>query len=456
MFRVVSRKFPTLESFVAAAKEKHGNLYTYPDQPWPPVGQAVGVVCKQHGEFHQRYLNHVRGAGCPICWESRRGKALRLTSEDVEKAIRKVFPEYAVDASSYSGNRSKLEVCCPSHGKFLANYSDLVRGHGCPKCGKIKSRESKVAASKERMRSDLSSMYPELTFPNFDLEFTSTTARLTIICKKHGESTKRAHEMVNKGEGCPSCGKESSIAKRRVSKDEAISRFISVHGNTYDYSKFRIAEAMGNSTIVCKKHGEFQQTPQAHWTGQGCPLCGVERRASASIIPFDVFVKNAREIHGNRYEYVESTYQGTSKNLTIICKEHGEFSQLAVSHLSGCDCPSCNQNGFNPSKKAHVYVYKITKGIDEFAGFGITNNLHQRDTDHQKTFSEHGAKGELAYKFLYRKGRLAAALESRLISEVPITSTGMTGFIREAAKWCEIGLILSIVESHHQEFKGVP
>lgn len=52
-----------------------------------------------------------------------------------------------------------------------------------------------------------------------------------------------------------------------------------IHGDTYDYSK---TTYNGNNItkvkIICKKHGEFWQTPAQHFNGHGCPKCGLEKR----------------------------------------------------------------------------------------------------------------------------------------------------------------------------------
>lgn len=449
----MSRKYPTLESFIAASRAKHGDLYEYPDQPWPPENQGTRIVCNLHGEFHQRHFNHLRGAGCPTCWEARRGVSKKIETESVVAQVRSLFPTYKVDVTGYKNNKSKLSVVCPIHGEFKTTYNGMSQGHGCPTCGKLKCLQSKKEATLVKVKQSIEMLHPDLKFPYIDKEFTSTTGWITIVCPRHGESRKQPHKLITAKEGCPKCGEELRVEKIKLSHSEVLKRFKKTHGELYDYSKLRVTKVMEPSTIICKKHGPFQQTPQQHWGGQGCPACGVERRSAASVVPFETFLAGARVVHGDRYEYVEQSYSGTSKPVTIICKEHGSFSQVAVAHLYGCDCPSCSNLGFNPSKRAHVYVYKISKEGRQYAGFGITNNLMNRDADHQKTFAIHGAEGELIAKFPYRKGAFAAALESAIISEVPITSTGMTGFIREAAEWKEVGVILEIADKHHQIYR---
>lgn len=47
-----------------------------------------------------------------------------------------------------------------------------------------------------------------------------------------------------------------------------------VHNFQYDYSLVNYKCSTEKITIICKNHGEFNQLPDAHLKGQGCPKCG--------------------------------------------------------------------------------------------------------------------------------------------------------------------------------------
>lgn len=57
--------------------------------------------------------------------------------------------------------------------------------------------------------------------------------------------------------------------------------------------------------------------------------------------PLDVFIAQAKEIHGDKYDFSKVKYDGTDKPITIICPEHGEFSQKPHHHLQGQGCRAC-------------------------------------------------------------------------------------------------------------------
>jgi len=52
-------------------------------------------------------------------------------------------------------------------------------------------------------------------------------------------------------------------------------------------------------------------------------------------ITTDVFIDRARAKHGGLYDYSQSVYVGAREKLTIICRKHGPWQQVASSHWVG-------------------------------------------------------------------------------------------------------------------------
>ena len=86
------------------------------------------------------------------------------------------------------------------------------------------------------------------------------------------------------------------------------------------------------------------------------------------------FIKKAKEIHGNKYDYSKAEYNGSKTKLCIVCKEHGEFWQSPEIHLKGSGCKECynkykrgkgrqhNLNWFiEKSKEIHGNKYDYSK-----------------------------------------------------------------------------------------------
>lgn len=53
------------------------------------------------------------------------------------------------------------------------------------------------------------------------------------------------------------------------------------------------------------------------------------------------FVKRAKAVHGDTYDYSRSFYELMSKPIRIVCKVHGSFFQKPDYHIQGCGCPKC-------------------------------------------------------------------------------------------------------------------
>lgn len=55
------------------------------------------------------------------------------------------------------------------------------------------------------------------------------------------------------------------------------------------------------------------------------------------------FIKEAKLVHGDKYDYSLVNYKNTHSKVEIICNEHGNFMQEAKSHLYGSGCMACHR-----------------------------------------------------------------------------------------------------------------
>lgn len=53
------------------------------------------------------------------------------------------------------------------------------------------------------------------------------------------------------------------------------------------------------------------------------------------------FFEEAPKIHNNYYDYSKVEFKGVTKEINIICPEHGVFIQIARSHIKGHGCEKC-------------------------------------------------------------------------------------------------------------------
>lgn len=113
------------------------------------------------------------------------------------------------------------------------------------------------------------------------------------------------------------------------------------HGDIYDYSDVMYINSISKVTIHCKNHGRFDQQPNNHIYGQGCPVCGRSKAESFQRISQEEFINRSKQIHSNKYDYSKSWYSVGRSKVTIVCPIHGEFKQQPDVHLQGKGCKKC-------------------------------------------------------------------------------------------------------------------
>jgi len=124
-----------------------------------------------------------------------------------------------------------------------------------------------------------------------------------------------------------------------------------VHGSTYSYYKVQYKNSASEVEIICPIHGSFWQTPNKHMGGCGCPVCGNDSIASKQVKTCQQAIDDFIAVHGDTYDYSETSYSGAHEQLRIFCKKHGHFWQSSTKHLSGQGCPACAKKESKPERE---------------------------------------------------------------------------------------------------------
>ena len=282
---------------------------------------------------------------------------------------------YDYSHAVYQGNKVKLAIVCPEHGVFNQTPGNHTSGFGCLKCG-LKNAGQYHKKDNKKFVEEARAIHGE----RYDYSLTQyrgAREKLTIICPKHGPFLQIAfvHLCGDSGAGCKSCSYEVRGESARLKFEEFVRRAVKIHADAFDYSdsKSSFVDASTNVTINCPLHGQFQQTPINHLSGQGCARCSRTRMADGLRKTNEEFVRNAKAIHGERYDYTQCNYAGAFEAVTIICPIDGAFTQSPTSHLSGIGCPRCSRRAqgaprnltralrgeFNEAKVSFVYVVRF-------------------------------------------------------------------------------------------------
>ncbi len=411
----MSKRYTT-DEFIAKSKTIHGDRYDYSRAHYMNMSTKVCIICPKHGEFWQTPSNHLRGTGCPNCFQERlQTNHHRKKSQEQFLAEARAIHGNKYDYSKveYRGANKKVCIICPDHGEFWQIASGHLRGAGCPFCVHERQRLGNslfIAKAKELYgdKYDYSKVdykgnkekvcvicrdhgefwvtpnnhlrgsecpacfgTPKKTIEQFiaeahgvhgdkydysKVDYKSGKEKVCIICPEHGEFWQSAYLHI-KGAQCPVCS-----GTERITQEVFLRRAPIIHDHKYDYSKVKFTNVNNFVTIICPVHGEYEQRVKVHLRGYGCPYCGGSRRLTT-----EEFIEKANIVHKGRYDYSKAEYVNTSTKLCIICPDHGEFWQVPNNHLLGAGCPKCagkyNDREFfiERAKKTHGDMYDYSK-----------------------------------------------------------------------------------------------
>lgn len=264
----------SFENKINKAKEIHHNKYDYTLVPRNlHTIHNVRIICPNHGEFKQTWKNHVKGRGCPKCANEVRNAHKKITVEKfLEKARAMHGDKYDYsEITSIKNNTQILPIICPVHG-YTNQSAKYHFKHGCDKCSR-KEYGQTMAKSEEIALEEMKKKYEADGNHHYDLSkavYISAHDDLTVICKYHGKFI-TSHNKCMRGRGCQKCGKAASILARTKTTKNFIKEAIRIHGRKYDYSKAKYRTTKHPIDIICREHGVFQQSPECHLRGQGCP-----------------------------------------------------------------------------------------------------------------------------------------------------------------------------------------
>lgn len=338
-----------LETFIEKSNKIHLYKYDYKLAQFNNLGDKIIIICPIHGEFEQEAKGHLNGCGCFLCGVDKR----RKTKEQFILEAKEIHGDkYDYINVNYKNNSTDIEIICSKHGIFLQSPAVHLEGYGCQKCGneaQTKTQEQFLleARATHGNRYD----YSKSHYINWKTE-------LEIICREHGLFQQQAGAHIQ-GRGCYFCGIESSRNAKIKSNEQFLYDASSIHFNTYDYSLVNYIGIDSKITIICRKHGAFDQSPSVHLAGHGCNQCAIEKNADLCRLGNEEFILRASEVHNCKYNYSETEYRHLEQVVKIICPDHGLFLQRPDSHLNGSNCPSCAsiQRSLNAQEKPTGWHY---------------------------------------------------------------------------------------------------
>lgn len=125
------------------------------------------------------------------------------------------------------------------------------------------------------------------------------------------------------------------------STEQIIKEFKEIHNERYDYSEVVYTGSKKYVQIICNIHGVFQQIPNSHLRGRGCPTCANTVISKTKRLGIQQFITKSQKVHNDLYTYNNAMYVTNSTKLLITCKTHGDFLMAPADHLRGQNCQAC-------------------------------------------------------------------------------------------------------------------
>jgi very-short-patch-repair endonuclease len=144
--------------------------------------------------------------------------------------------------------------------------------------------------------------------------------------------------------------------KKLTQKDFA-SKAKKIHNDKYNYSSTKYKNAITKVKIVCPKHGMFEQLPSNHLRGKGCKFCAIEKQKQIQALTTKQFIRKAKILHENKYDYSLVQYVNNHTKVVITCLQHGKFKQLPSNHLHGKKY-GCKQCAVQKRRQKQVFTKK--------------------------------------------------------------------------------------------------
>ena len=237
---------------------------------------------------------------------------------------------YDFSDTVYKGKLNPISFKCKHHGVVTNNHpTNLFRSdYICSGC--------KLDALKIRWLDRVTDIHDD-RYNYSQVVYNGLTNPVEIICGIHGSFWQTPETHIKAKVGCPTCARETD----RLDTTEFIRRAKELFGDRYDYGKSVYTLWSEPITVTCPEHGDWETRAGSHLSGTICLECSIMEQRSDK----EEFVKKARKVHGNKYDYSDFVYVHSKYPAKVRCSKHGLFEISPNRHISGrSGCPRCAES----------------------------------------------------------------------------------------------------------------
>ena len=287
----------------------------------------------------------------------------KLTQEKFLEKARAVHGDtYDYSDVLYTTQSAHITIICRKHGPFQQVANAHLQGCGCPTCGKERRIASIEITEDEFVLRAKAKFGDKFDLTNTD--FKGMKSIINVTCQEHGPVGLTAERFLESAHGCVKCanmasGYKAGIAKLR-SFDTVLKKFKKAHGDRYDYSSVIYVKGSVPITVICRTHGPFEITPDAHIAGVGCALCASEARRFSW--------EQLENVMRNKTCPVSLiAVSDDLRTITAKCPVHGEFTRGYKAMINGeYGCVSCFEE-----RRGEIVSAATTRSHEDFLALAI-------------------------------------------------------------------------------------
>lgn len=339
----------SLASVIDQFVSVHGSKYDYSQVKYVNSSSHVIIRCPVHGDFKQQPRTHIAGQGCSKCNQSINWCPKLDLQSFITRAKQVHGNKYDYSTTAYKSVNDKVQITCPTHGKFTQKANGHLNGQGCPLCaGNHKKSTQQFIAEARQIHSD--------KYDYTKSKYVNANTPLIITCPIHGDFLRKPKSHLTLRTGCTQCGLDRMKNELSCTTEEFISKAIKIHGDKYGYSKSIYTGKADPLIITCPLHGDFTQRPNDHISGHnGCYKCG------CSSSKWEEEVKS----------YIASVYGGEIIDRTRTVIPPQELDIWLPDLKLGIECHGAYRHSYNAPETTSQRRRHSNKS-DAADGLGIT------------------------------------------------------------------------------------
>lgn len=209
------------------------------------------------------------------------------------------------------------------------------KGHGCTICNGGATDTLDTFLKKVKIK-----LSEKNVFDYSESIYVNSFTKIKVKCLKNSHEVYLTPSHILGGDGCRKCrGYYRTI-------EDIVKESREKYGDEklFDFTDSVFTQMDECMTFKCPEGHIVNTSPTVHLRDEslgGCLECSRQLTSTRFAYTQKQWIEMAKIKHEGFYNYSKIVYSSSQICVTIICPEHGDFTQNPSSHLQGVGCPKC-------------------------------------------------------------------------------------------------------------------